>query len=84
MDENKLIEFTKEIISIRSLTGEEGTVVNRIVQEMLHLGYDEVWVDRAGNALGLIQGERPGKCILLDAHVDTVTANSGRLAHGSI
>jgi putative selenium metabolism hydrolase len=75
MDEYKLIEFIKEIISIRSLTGEEGSVVNRIVQEMHHLGYDEVWIDQAGNALGLIQGERPGKCILLDAHVDTVTAN---------
>lgn len=75
MDENKLIKFIKEIISIRSLTGEESPVVDRTVQEMHHLGFDDAWVDQAGNALGLIQGERPGKCILLDAHLDTVTAN---------
>ncbi len=75
MDKNKLTEFTKDLISIRSMTGEEGPIVERVLLEMRHLGYDDAWVDQAGNALGLIQGERPGKCILLDAHVDTVTAN---------
>ena len=75
MNKNNLLEFTREIISIRSLTGEEGPVVDRIMQEMRQLGYDDAWIDQAGNALGLIQGDRPGKCILLDAHVDTVTAN---------
>ncbi len=75
MDKNALIEFTRDIIRIRSLSGEEGLVVERILQEMKQLGYDEIWMDQAGNALGLIQGFKPGKCILLDAHVDTVTAN---------
>ena len=75
MDNNALIEFTRNIIRISSLSGEEGPVVERIVLEMNHLGYDDAWIDQAGNALGLIQGHKPGKCILLDAHVDTVSAN---------
>jgi len=75
MDKNALVKFTRDIIRISSLSGEEGPVVERIVLEMHNLGYDDAWVDQAGNALGLIQGHKPGKCILLDAHVDTVTAN---------
>lgn len=75
MENNALVEFTRDIIRIRSLSGEEGPVVERIVLEMHNLGYDDAWVDQAGNALGLIQGHKPGKCILLDAHVDTVNAN---------
>jgi putative selenium metabolism hydrolase len=75
MENNALIEFTRDIIRIRSLSGEEGSVVERIVLEMIRLGFDDAWIDQAGNALGLIQGHKPGKCILLDAHVDTVTAN---------
>ncbi len=75
MVNNALIEFTRNIIRISSLSGEEGPVVERIVLEMNHLGYDDAWIDQAGNALGLIQGHKPGKCILLDAHVDTVSAN---------
>ncbi|MDO9086133.1 MAG: YgeY family selenium metabolism-linked hydrolase [Anaerolineaceae bacterium] len=75
MENNALIEFTRDLIRIRSLSGEEGSVVERIVLEMNHLGYDDAWIDQAGNALGLIQGHKPGKCILLDGHVDTVSAN---------
>jgi putative selenium metabolism hydrolase len=75
MENNALVEFTRDILRIRSLSGEEGPVVERIVLEMHNLGYDDAWIDQAGNALGLIQGHKPGKCILLDAHVDTVTAN---------
>lgn len=74
MEKSKLIEFTRDLIRIPSLSGQEGPVVARVIREMQQLGFDETWVDAAGNALGLIQGERPGKCILLDAHLDTVTA----------
>ena len=75
MENNALIEFTRDLIRIRSLSGEEGPVAERILVEMHQLGYDDAWIDQAGNALGLIQGYKPGKCILLDAHMDTVGAN---------
>ena len=42
---------------------------------MNKLGYDRVWIDNAGNAIGEINGSHPGKTILLDAHADTVGVN---------
>jgi putative selenium metabolism hydrolase len=75
MENDALIEFTRDLIRIRSLSGEEGPLAERILVEMHQLGYDDAWVDQAGNALGLIQGHKPGKCLLLDAHMDTVGAN---------
>lgn len=75
MDKNALVEFTRDLIRIRSLSGEEGPLAERILVEMHQLGYDDAWIDQAGNALGLIQGHKPGKCILLDAHMDTVGVN---------
>jgi putative selenium metabolism hydrolase len=75
MENNALIEFTRDLIRIRSLSGEEGPIAERILVEMHQLGYDDAWIDEAGNALGLIQGHKPGNCILLDAHMDTVNAN---------
>ena len=75
MNRQPLIKFTQDIIRIRSLSGEESAVADRILVEMHHLGYDDAWIDQAGNVLGLIQGDHPGKCLLLDAHIDTVGAN---------
>ncbi len=44
-----------------------------VINEMNLLGYDRAWIDEAGNAIGEIKGQHPGKNILLDAHADTVT-----------
>jgi len=76
MDNHSLIQFTRDLISTRSLSGEESQVADRILVEMHKLGYDDAWIDQAGNALGVIQGDKPGKCLLLDAHIDTVGANA--------
>ncbi|UCC82172.1 MAG: YgeY family selenium metabolism-linked hydrolase [Gemmatimonadota bacterium] len=65
-----LIDFVREIVSIRSLSGEEGPVVDRLKAEMLEIGYDEVRIDPMGNLLGRIGSG--GKIIALDGHCDTV------------
>lgn len=75
MDEKQLISFTQALIRARSYSGEERQAVSLIVQEMERLGFDRVWVDDTGSAVGLIQGARPGKTLLLDGHCDTVVAN---------
>jgi acetylornithine deacetylase/succinyl-diaminopimelate desuccinylase-like protein len=36
------------------------------------LGYDRVWVDGNGSAIGIIAGALPGPTLLVDAHTDTV------------
>ena len=68
--EADLVAFMQDIIRIPSLSSEEGEVIERIRQEMLQIGFDEVTVDPMGNLLGRI-GSGP-YIIALDAHVDTV------------
>jgi len=65
-----LVKFMQDIIRIPSLSSEEGAVVNRIRDEMLRIGYDEVTVDPMGNVIGRI-GSGP-RVIAFDGHVDTV------------
>jgi putative selenium metabolism hydrolase len=65
-----LVAFMQDIIRIPSLSSEEGEVIDRIRQEMLAIGYDEVVVDPMGNLIGRIgSGDR---VIAFDGHVDTV------------
>ena len=40
-----LVKFMQDIIRIPSLSSEEGAVVERIRDEMLRIGYDEVSID---------------------------------------
>ena len=68
--ETDLVRFMQDIIRIPSLSSKEGDVIERIRDEMLKLGYDEVNVDPMGNLLGRI-GSGP-RVIALDGHVDTV------------
>ena len=39
---------------------------------MNRLGFDRVWVNGDGSAIGVMEGARPGPTILLDSHCDTV------------
>lgn len=68
--QNELIEFTRNLVRIKSISGEEGEIIKFIEKKMLALGYDEVRIDSMGNLLGKIgSGE---KSIMFDSHVDTV------------
>lgn len=68
--EKELLEFTRDLVRIKSLSGQEGEVIKFIERKMIDLGYDEVAIDAMGNLLGRIgDGE---EAILFDSHVDTV------------
>lgn len=77
MDTQRLIFFTQSLVRTPSLSGEEQRVVELILAEMRDLGFDHVWADTNGSAIGIIQGARPGKTILLDAHCDHVGIAAG-------
>ncbi|MCK7480732.1 MAG: YgeY family selenium metabolism-linked hydrolase [Candidatus Moduliflexus flocculans] len=47
-------------------------VTQIVVDEMHALGFDKVWVDENGSAIGVVEGMQPGKTVLFDAHTDTV------------
>lgn len=68
--EDQLIQFTQELIQIKSVTGEEKEVALHIKDKMESLGYDDVFIDKLGNVLGVIgNGEQK---IMFDSHIDTV------------
>jgi acetylornithine deacetylase/succinyl-diaminopimelate desuccinylase-like protein len=68
--EGPLLGFMKDLISIKSLSSQEGPVIKRIQAEMKKLGYDEVRVDPMGNVIGRIGNGK--RVIAIDGHVDTV------------
>ncbi len=70
-------QFLKDIIAIKSLSSEEGAVVERIAEEMRKVGFDEVKIDGFGNVLGRV-GNGP-RVIAMDAHIDTVDVGDPEL-----
>jgi len=72
-----LVKFMQDIIRIPSLSSQEGAVVERIRDEMLRIGYDEVTIDPMGNVIGRI-GSGP-RVIAFDGHVDTVDVGDPEL-----
>jgi putative selenium metabolism hydrolase len=71
--QRELVEFTQNLVRIKSLSGQEGEIIQFIDEKMVALGYDEITIDSLGNIVGKIgKGE---KTILFDSHVDTVEVN---------
>lgn len=77
MNQERLVEFTRDLVRLRSLSGAEGAVARRVVDEMNALGFDRVWQDAYGSVVGVIEGAAPGKTLLFDAHTDTVGISPG-------
>jgi putative selenium metabolism hydrolase len=66
-----------DLISIRSFSGEERAVVERIGSEMADAGFDEVRVDALGSIIGRVG---KGKTVIaFDAHIDTVDVGNPAL-----
>ncbi|MFW9905507.1 MAG: YgeY family selenium metabolism-linked hydrolase [Candidatus Thorarchaeota archaeon] len=62
--------FTRELIRIPSITGNEGQVIERIKTEMIHLGFEDIQIDKMGNLRGKLGSGN--KILAIDGHVDTV------------
>jgi len=76
-NEDALVRFMQEIVSIPSLSSQEGDVVKRMAAEMEALGYDEVIIDEMGNLIGRM-GNGPTK-VAFDGHCDTVDVGNPKL-----
>lgn len=67
---NNITEFTRELIAIPSISGNETQVIERIRKEMEKIRYNDIEIDEMGNLIGRIgNGE---KILAIDGHVDTV------------
>jgi len=81
IEKNNLIAFTQSLIRERSTSSCERGVVEKVIQEMHALNYDQVWVDANGSAVGVVAGRQPGPTLLLDAHCDVVDAMPSDWSH---
>ncbi|HEX2078525.1 MAG TPA: M20/M25/M40 family metallo-hydrolase [Longimicrobium sp.] len=70
----RAIGFAADLVRIPSLSGEEGAVARRIVEELRALGFDDACTDRAGNVVGCIAGTDGAPAVLLSSHMDVVDA----------
>ncbi len=69
-EKSRLVRFLKDIVRIKSLSGNEGRVSDRVKREMKDAGFDRVTVSKSGSVIGRIGSGK--KRILYDAHIDTV------------
>ena len=68
--EPELVEFMRNLVKTKSLSGEERDVVELIGNEMEKVGFDKVFTDDLGNIIGVVGDGRTR--IAMDAHIDTV------------
>ena len=71
-DGRGLIDFYREAVRTRSYSDEEGELARLVTARMEALGFDEVFIDPAGNAVGRV-GDGP-RILHFDSHMDTVQA----------
>jgi len=71
------VKFIQDLIRIPSISGNEKSVADRIIEELNKLGYDKVIRDKYGNVIGMIfadgessSAERPA--IMYNSHMDHV------------
>ena len=70
----ELLEFYRQGIRTRSYSDEEGDYARLILGKMKDLGFDEAWIDPAGNVVGKVGNG--SKIIHFDSHMDTVWVNN--------
>jgi putative selenium metabolism hydrolase len=79
MEEHRqeMAEFLAEFVSINSVTYNEEAAAAWMEKKLMCFGYDEAYIDAAGNCVGRI-GSGP-TAILADAHMDTVEPGAPEL-----
>lgn len=68
----RALSFAQDLIRIPGLSGDEGEVAARVLEELKTLGFDEVWSDAVGNVCGLVRGHGSGPTVMLSSHLDVV------------
>jgi len=69
-----IIDFTQQLVRIKSVTGQEGDLAQLVINKMKALDYDHVSVDALGNVIGVVGDGFTD--ILFDSHMDTVAVNN--------
>ncbi len=68
----EVISLCQELIRSKSYSGEEKGAADRLEAYFYSHGFDDVIRDDYGNIIGVMKGNREGKKLLFDGHIDTV------------
>lgn len=71
---HEVIELCREMIRIKSYSGKEKEIVEKLKKVFLSMGFDDYYIDKYGSIIAHIKGDKSGKTILFDGHIDTVIA----------
>lgn len=69
---DELLSLCQSLLRIRSYSGEEGDTARELLSYFYGKGIDAVTVDKFGNVICTIRGNRAGPSLLFDGHMDTV------------
>lgn len=76
------VEWTRDLIRIPSLPGQESELADRVMDRLRQSGLDEVWRDDVGNVLALYRGRGESAPLILNTHLDHVDpGDPGRWPH---
>lgn len=67
-----VVDLCRQLIRIPSLSGREKQLADHLRQYYLSHNFDHIQIDSFGNVIARAKGNRPGKCLLFDGHIDTV------------
>lgn len=72
MSKVNVVELSQKLVRRQSYSGNERGVSEELTEFFKENGFDDVHVDKYGNTIGHIKGNRPGPKIVFDGHMDTV------------
>lgn len=70
--EKQVVDLTQKLIRSSSYSGNEKGVSDELVKFFNENGFDDVHIDKYGNTIGRIKGNKSGPSIVFDGHMDTV------------
>ena len=70
--EARLIQYCSDLVRTRSYSGKEAQIVGQLKRIFEQGGCSDVSINEYGSIIARYKGNRPGKTLLLDAHIDTV------------
>lgn len=70
---NQVIEICQSLVQLETPSGREKPAIDRVIEWMRVLEYDDIRVDECGNVIGTLHGG-DGPTVMYDSHVDIVPA----------
>ncbi|MGM0420956.1 MAG: YgeY family selenium metabolism-linked hydrolase [Bacillota bacterium] len=82
LEQKKLIDLAKDLISCKALSGQEEKLVNLLKGILPDYGFQDIKIDCWGNITARLPGKDKSLMpILFDCHLDTVAVNNQNLWH---